>query len=150
MAQQTPDQTQSFFGAFVRPAWVVMMVVQMLLGLGLFVGLVLKYYMVVFSQEICTPDGETLGNMIRCTATLEMTAHFVFGVAGIRLAAALFTDDPRALIQPLMIGVLGVLLMYLSGVTLAGASWSVAVVLLALLGCFSVLFAGLYLKFFQS
>lgn len=150
MADETRPQTTSFLNAFAHPSWVVMMVAQMLLGLGLFLSLILKYYMLVVGTEVCTPDGVTLGNMIRCTPTLEMAAHFVLGVAGLRLAACLFVDNPRALLTPLMVGVVGVLMMYLSGLTIAGASWAVAGVLLALMACLSVLFGGLYLKSLAS
>lgn len=150
MADEPRPQTTGFLNAFAHPSWVVMMVAQMLLGLGLFVSLILKYYMLVVGTEVCSPDGATLGNMIRCTPTLEIAAHFVLGVAGLRLAACLFVDSPRALLTPLMVGVVGVLMMYLSGLTIAGASWAVAAVLLALMTCLSVLFAGLYLKFFTS
>ena len=48
-----PDQNLTyeiaFFRAFQRPAWVVMMVAQMILGLALAVTLILKIYMLVFS-----------------------------------------------------------------------------------------------------
>ena len=40
----TPNQL-SFFDAFARPAWVVMMAAQMLLGLALAIVLIMKYYM---------------------------------------------------------------------------------------------------------
>lgn len=150
MADEKPLNTAGLLSAFAHPSWVVMMTAQMLLGLALFLSLILKYYMLVFGTEACSADGESLGNMIRCTETLEMTAHFVLGVAGLRLASCLFVDDPKLLLQPLMIGVVGVLLMYLSGLTIAGATWAVAAVLLALMACLSVLFAGLYLKIFSA
>lgn len=149
MSDAPPQAPQRLLDAFAQPAWVVMMVGQMLLGLALFVSLILKYYMLVLSAEVCVPDGDTLGNLIRCTPTLDITAHTVLGVAGLRVAACLFADDPRALLQPLLVGVIGVLLLYLSGITSAAASWAGAGLLLALVIALSVLFAGLYLKVFK-
>lgn len=150
MSDAPAEDSQRLLDAFARPAWVVMMVGQMLLGLALFLSLILKYYMLVFGSEVCSADSETLGNLIRCTSTLEITAHTVLGVAGLRVAACFFADEPRALLQPSMIGVIGVLLLYLSGLSSAEASWPAAALLLALVISLSVLFAGLYLKTFKS
>ena len=141
-----PDQNLTyeiaFFRAFQRPAWVVMMVAQMILGLALAVTLILKIYMLVFSPYICTADGETLGNIIRCTGTLELIAHFVLAMAGFRFAAFMFLDRPRLLLGPLMLGLSGVLLLFLSGLTLAEASWPVAAVIAVLFLTISAIVVG--------
>ncbi|MEP5762309.1 MAG: hypothetical protein ABJ327_23940 [Litoreibacter sp.] len=150
MADEMPPQSEGFLSAFAHPAWVLMMVAQMLLGLALFLALVLKYYMLVFGTEVCVPNIDTLSNMVRCASALEITAHTVLGVAGFRLAACLFVDNPRGLLLPLMIGVVGMIMMYVSGVTVLAASWSVAAVLLALMICLMALFAAIHLKLFAS
>lgn len=141
-----PDQNLSydvaFFRAFQRPAWVVMMVAQMILGLALAITLILKIYMLVFSPYVCTPDGETLGNIIRCTSTLETIAHFVLAMAGFRFAAFMFMDRPRLLLGPLMLGISGVFLLFLSGLTLAQASWPVAAVIVVLFATISAIVVG--------
>lgn len=141
-----PDQNltyeMAFFRAFQRPAWVVMMVAQMILGLALAVTLILKIYMLVFSPYVCTGDGETLGNIIRCTGTLEIIAHFVLAMAGFRFASFMFLDRPRLLLGPLMLGLSGVLLLFLSGLTLAEASWPAAAVIAVLFITISAIVAG--------
>ena len=143
-----PDQNLSydigFFRAFQRPAWVVMMVAQMILGLALAITLILKIYMLVFSPYVCDPAQEvvTLGNMIRCTGTLEIIAHFVLAMAGFRFAAFMFLDRPRMLLGPLMLGLAGVFLLFLSGLTLADASWPVAAVIVVLFAAISFIVVG--------
>ena len=141
-----PDQNLSydiaFFRAFQRPAWVVMMVAQMILGLALAITLILKVYMLIFTAHVCTADGETLGNMIRCANTLEIVAQYVLIMAGFRFAAFMFLDRPRMLLGPLMLGLSGVLLLLLSNLSLAAATWSVAAVLVALFGMIAAVVAG--------
>ncbi len=141
-----PDQNLSyeiaFFRAFQRPAWVVMMVAQMILGLALAVTVVLKAYMLVFSPYSCTPEGESLGNIIRCTGTLEIVAHFLLAMAAFRFAAFMFLDRPRLLLGPLMLGISGVLLLFLSGLTLSQASWPVAAVIFVLFAAIALTVAG--------
>ncbi|MEO9530069.1 hypothetical protein [Roseibium sp.] len=132
----------AFFEAFRRPSWIVMMVVQMLFGLGLAVALIVKYYMLIFGTQSCEADGTTLGNAIWCTPTLEIVAHFVIAVAGIRFAAFMFSDRPRALLAPLFIALVGVLLLFLSSLSTVTASWPVAAVILTLLACCSAVFAA--------
>ncbi len=142
MSDQNLTYEIAFFRAFQRPAWVVMMVAQMILGLALAVTLILKIYMLVFSPYVCTADGETLGNLIRCTGMLELIAHFVLAMAGFRFAAFMFQDRPRLLLGPLMLGLSGVLLLFLSGLTLAEASWPVAAVIAVLFITVSMIVVG--------
>ncbi|MEP1614029.1 MAG: hypothetical protein ABJL72_19175 [Roseobacter sp.] len=141
-----PDQKLSydiaFFRAFQRPAWVVMMVAQMILGLGLAITVILKIYMLVFSPFICGADEGTLGNLIRCTGTLEIIAHFFLAMAGFRFAAFMFIDRPRMLLGPLMLGLSGVLLMFVSELTLASASWPVAATVLVLFSAIMAIVFG--------
>ncbi len=137
----------AFFRAFQRPAWVVMMVAQMILGLALAITLILKIYMLVFSAHSCTPDGETLGNIIRCTDMLRIIAHFVLAMAGFRFAAFMFQDRPRQLLGALMIGIAGVFLLFLSDVSVAAASWPVAAVMVVLfMSIFGIIAAQTVLK----
>ena len=131
-----------FFRAFQKPAWVVMMVAQMILGLALAITLIVKIYMLVFSPFVCTADGETLGNLIRCTGTVEIIAQYVLAMAGFRFAAFMFQDRPRQLLGPLMIGISGVFLLMLSELSVATASWSVAAVIVVLLVSISSIVAG--------
>ena len=132
----------AFFRAFQRPAWVVMMVAQMILGLALTITLILKIYMLVFSPHVCAADDETLGNLIRCSGTLEIIAHSVLMMAGFRFAAFMFQDRPRQLLGSLMIGLSGVFLLILSELSVASASWPVAAVMVVLLASISAIVVG--------
>ena len=131
-----------FFVAFRRPAWVIMLVAQMLLGLALAIALIVKYYMLVFGTAVCMPDDGTVGNMIRCTPTLVMAAHTILGVAGFRFAAFMFQDRPRAIFPPMMLSFAGILLLFVQGVTHEGASWPIAAIIVTLLGCMAAVFAA--------
>lgn len=136
MSDHETNSDVRFFAAFQRPAWAIMMVAQMLLGVGLAVALIVKYYMAIFGvTAACLPDTETVSNLIRCTPTLEMAAHLIFGVAGFRFAALMFQDRIRAIFPPLILSFAGVLLLFVQSVTPTQASWPVAAVIVALLGC---------------
>lgn len=137
-----PDTPQSaaFFDAFARPVWIVMIVVQMLLGAALFITLVVKYYTFVVGADICAQGGTTLANTMRCTPTTDIMAHFIFALAAFRLAALMFVDQPRAILKAVMIAIAGLFLLFVSSVTIATASWSIAATALTLLMCLVVLY----------
>ena len=128
-----PKQT-SFFEAFAHPAWVVMMVAQMLLGLVLAVALVMKYYMLVFGAVSCTDDDSSIANLVRCTPELVMVAHFLLAVAAFRFATVMFSDQPMGFVSPMMIGLAGLFLLFLTGVSPEGSTWSLAAVTLVFFG----------------
>lgn len=141
--QTTPTQSQrSFFDAFQTPVWVIMMVLQMVLGLALIIALVMKYYMLVFGTQICTPDDAGIANLVRCTPTLLMSAHFLIALAALRFAAFFFRDDPMLLLTPFMIGLAGLVLRFLAGVGINDVSWSLAAVLLVLSVFMGAVFYG--------
>lgn len=142
MSDQHLSYEIAFIRAFQRPAWVVMMVAQMILGLALAITIILKVYMLVFSPYVCTAEAETLGNIIRCTGTLEIIAHFVLAMAAFRFAGFMFLDRPRLLLGPLMLGISGTLLLILSGLTLAEVSWPLAAVILVLFAAISLTVVG--------
>jgi hypothetical protein len=129
--------------ALERPAFTLMIVCQMLVGLGLAVALVLKVYMLVFTDQVCAADGTTLGNMIRCTQTLELLAQFLIMIAGFRFAALMFTMTPFQLLQPLLLALAGVLLLFLSDLTVAQTTWYASLIMLVLFGAMSSVFAAL-------
>ena len=54
----------------------------------------------------------------------------------------MFLDQPRLLLGPLMIGLSGVLLLFLSGLTLAEASWPVAAIIAVLFITISAIVLG--------
>ena len=145
MSDQT--RTPEFLAAFARPAWVVMIAAQMLLGLALAIALIMKYYMLIFGTAVCTADDVSIANLVRCTPTLVVIAHFVIAVAAFRFAAVLFVDRPLALISPFAVGLLGVFVLFLSSIDIADVSWALAAVILVLLACVSTaLLAHYYLS----
>lgn len=131
--------------ALERPAFTLMIVCQMLVGLGLAIALVLKVYMLIFTDQVCAADGTTLGNMIRCTQTLELLAQFLIMVAGFRFAALMFTMSPFQLLQPLLLALVGVLLLFLSDLTVAQTTWYASLIMLVLFGAMSSVFVALRL-----
>jgi hypothetical protein len=151
MPAMDPDShspTETLIRAFERPAMTVMTVCQMLLGLGLAAALILKIYMLIFTDQVCTADGTTLGNIIRCAAALEMLGHVLIMVAGFRTAALMFTASAHQLAEALLLALIGVLLLLLSGLTLTTAVWYAALILVVLLGAIAGLFA--MLRFWPS
>lgn len=122
-----------FVTAFARPVWVVMMVAQMVLGLVLTIGLIMKFYMLVFGTVGCTGDDPSIANLLRCTPTLVLVAHFLIAMAAFRFAAVMFSDRPMALLSPLVVALVGLFLLFVSDVQIGDVSWSLAAVILALL-----------------
>jgi len=49
-----------------RPAYLIKVICQMLLGLGMAITLIAKVYMLVLTDYQCLADTVTLGNRIRC------------------------------------------------------------------------------------
>jgi hypothetical protein len=143
MGPEDGHPAQSLIRAFERPAYTVMMVCQMLLGLGLAVALILKVYMLIFSDQVCTADSNTLGNLIRCTGTLELVAHLLILVAGFRIAALMFSATPYLLLEPLLLALTGVLLLFLSDLKIAGATWFLSLILLVIFSAMSGIFIAL-------
>ncbi len=150
-----PPEGAALRRAFEAPANVVLVVCQMLAGLGLALALIVKVYMLVFTDLICTGDAATLGDMIRCTPTLTLMAQVIMLAAGLRLAACLFSDVTARLIEPLAIGLAGALLAMVAAVLQSGtpgadpatvaSMWQAAILILTLLGAGTVAFAGLRL-----
>ncbi|QPC88338.1 hypothetical protein GA830_17420 [Mesorhizobium sp. NBSH29] len=129
--------------ALERPAFTLMIVCQMLVGLGLAFALVLKVYMLIFTNQVCVADGTTLGNMIRCAQTLELMAQFLILVAGFRFAALMFTMEPYQLLGSLLLALTGVFLLFLSELSIATATWYFSLIILVLFGAISGVFIAL-------
>lgn len=138
MEQDKKFLPSGFPGSFVRPSWVIAMVCQMLLGTALTTTLVVKFYMLVFTDAVCAPDHGTLSSLIQCTATLEIAANFVLAVAGFRLAALMFLESWRSIPGVMIIASSGILLRFLSGLEAETANWQHAVVTLSLIAVPSV------------
>ena len=143
MDTRSQHPAQSLTTALERPAFTLMIVCQMLIGLGLAIALILKVYMLVFTNQVCLADGTTLGNMIRCAQTLELLAQFLIMVAGFRFAALMFTMTPFQLLEPLLLALTGVLLLFLSNLSIAAATWYFSLIVLVLFGSMSSIFVAL-------
>lgn len=141
----TPTHSQrSFFDAFQNPVWVIMMALQMVLGLALIIALIMKYYMLVFGTQMCTSDDVGIANLVRCTPTLLISAHFLIALAALRFAAYFFRDDPLSLLTPFMMGLGGLVLRFVAGVEIDDASWSLAAVLFVLAVFMGAVFYALF------
>ncbi|MFK7753386.1 MAG: hypothetical protein AB8B51_12635 [Sedimentitalea sp.] len=136
-----------FFDAFVRPAWVVMMVAQMLLGLALALSLIMKYYMLVFGTLGCVDADTSIANLLRCTPAMELVAQFVLAVAAFRFAAFMFDDKPLGFLPPLVIAIAGLFLLFMTGVSPANASWPMAAVIVTFVTTLATAIGGqVYLR----
>ncbi|NEI03034.1 hypothetical protein [Rhizobium leguminosarum] len=143
MDAKTGHAAKTLISALERPAATLVTICQMLLGLGLAITLVLKVYMLVFTDQVCIADGATLGNIIRCTPTLSLLSNFLIVVAGFRFAGQMFTQAPHVVLEPLLLALTGVLLQYLVGANGAGETWYFFLVVLVLFGAMSAVFAAL-------
>lgn len=118
-----------------RPARLILMICQMILGLGLLIALVLKVYMAVLTDHVCTTETGTLGNAIRCMPTLVLMANVLALAAGIELARALFQEGLARIIAPIALALAAALLALLA-VFPGAAGWREALLLLALVAAF--------------
>lgn len=130
---------------FLDPAMVVVMVCQMLLGAGLAVALVLKVYMLVFTDHVCVADSAALGNAIRCTPSLMIVAHVLLLVAGLRFAVLLFAPRASQMHEALLLALVGVFLLFLSGPDLAQGSWFMPLIVLSLFAPIGCVYAAMRL-----
>lgn len=142
MSEQPKISEIAFLRAFERPAYVVLFAAQMILGLALAIALLIKFYMVVFTPLECMPNEPSLGNLIRCTQSLEMAAHFIFAVAGFRFAAFMFQERPRAILGAVMLGLVGALMLFVSNLTSGPATWASAGLLAVLVASVASVVAG--------
>jgi beta-lactamase regulating signal transducer with metallopeptidase domain len=115
-----------------RPAYLVKVICQMIIGLGVAVTLIAKVYMLVLTDYQCTPDMNTLGNSIRCGNTLAIMAYALALYAGFELAFRMFREGVQGAIDPLIIGVCSVFLLLISMLNLESANWQIAMLLTSL------------------
>jgi len=135
----------SLFGAFERPAQIVLVVCQMLLGLGLAIALILKLYMLLFTDSVCVADAASLGNMIRCTPALALLGQTLMLVAAFRVAALLFSRRLDGLFEALALGVAGALIRIVSTLPSDGPVWQQTLMITALVAVGGALVLGLRL-----
>lgn len=115
-----------------RPVYLVKVICQMLIGLGLAIALIVKIYMFVLTDYQCLADTVTLGNKIRCTETLAIMAYALALSAGFELAYRMFGEGLQGAIDPLIVGVSSAFLLIVSSLTLEKADWQLAMLLTSL------------------
>jgi len=115
-----------------RPAYLIKVICQMLLGLGMAITLIAKVYMLVLTDYQCLAEVTTLGNRIRCGNTLAIMSYGLAFYAGFELAFRMFRDGMHGVIDPLIIGVCSAFLLILSMLNLDNANWQVAMLLTSL------------------
>lgn len=125
-------QDSEIFQGFERSVLVIATVLRMIIGLGLAVALVLKVYMLVLTDLTCAEDGTSLGNTIRCTEILDMVSASIILIAALGLSAAFFSPRRINLPETLLMMLMGVVIAFVADLTIANATWQVAIVLVAL------------------
>ena len=115
-----------------RPARLVRMICQMILGAGLAVTMILKVYMAVLTDHACVADEASLGNAIRCTPTLFVMAYALAISAGLDLAYRLFVSSLEQTVTPVVLAFGAALLFILGGISQNGAGWREALVVVAM------------------
>ncbi len=131
-----PNDT--FLLAIERPALIVKSVLQMILGAGLVIALIVKVYMLVLTDLVCTGEGGSLGEAIRCTDTLQITGYVFALAAGIEGASLFFRRAGADLSQTLMLAVAAALFIALSVQMGGQADWRLSLSIFTL----SVVIAG--------
>ncbi|MEM7060542.1 MAG: hypothetical protein AAF557_23425 [Pseudomonadota bacterium] len=114
-----------------RPARLIPMICQMILGLALVVALILKVYMAILTDHQCVADSGSLGNLLRCEPMLGLMANFLALSAGFELARCLFKEGLDRVITPVILALGAAVLKLLTGLE-DGAGWRDALVLLAM------------------
>lgn len=124
-----PDN--AFFLAIERPALIIKTVLQMILGAGLVVALIVKVYMLVLTDLVCTGEGGGLGDAIRCADTLQITGYVFALAAGIE-AASLFFRRSADMIRTIMLAVVAALFIALSVQMNGVADWRLSLAIFTL------------------
>lgn len=89
MTTESRQRSERYELAVERPVTIIATAMSIVLGVALAIALVLKIYMLVLTDYVCEADGATLGNLIRCTAILDLVAAFFAAAATINAATIL-------------------------------------------------------------
>ena len=93
MITENRQRSERYELAVERPVTIIATAMNIILGVALAIALVLKIYMLILTDYVCEADGATLGNLIRCTATLELVATFFAAAATINAATILIVPS---------------------------------------------------------
>lgn len=125
------EPTNIVLTAIERPALIVKTVLQMILGAGLVIALIVKVYMLVLTDLVCTGDVVSLGDSIRCADTFQITGYVFALAAGIE-AASLFFRRSTDLIQTLTLAVVAAMFITLSVQMNGVADWRLSLAIFTL------------------
>lgn len=139
MAEQSGSPADIIQRGARRPARLIRIICQLILGAGLAIGLILKVYMMILTDHVCAPDGASVGNLIRCTPTLTMLACFLALSAGFDLAQRLFEDNAERVLPPVMLGLGAAILGVLSNLDGGAAGWREALLIVSLIASISAI-----------
>ena len=89
MTTENHQRSERYQLAVERPVTIIATAMSIILGVALAIALVLKIYMLVLTDYVCEADGATLGNLIRCTATLDSVAALFAAAATVNAATIL-------------------------------------------------------------
>ena len=131
-------QNDTFLLAIERPALIVKSVLQMILGAGLVIALIIKVYMLVLTDLTCAGDVVSLRNSIRCTDTFQLVGYIFALTAGIE-AASLFFRRSIDLTQTLTLAVAAAMFIALSVQMNGAADWRLSLAIFTL----AVVIAGI-------
>lgn len=129
-AGKSPADT--FYQNAEKPARLIKVICQMIIGLGIAVALILKVYMLVFTDHQCSADLVSIGNQIRCSPTLEIMGYGLALSAGFELAFMLFTDGLNKVVEPVLLGVGATFLLVMADLRLDTVDWQLSLVILSL------------------
>ena len=93
MTTENRQRSERYELAGERPVTIIATAMSIVLGVALAIALVLKIYMLVLTDYVCEADGATLGNLIRCTATLDLVAAVLAAAATINAATVLIVPS---------------------------------------------------------
>ena len=93
MTTENRQRSERYELAVERPVTIIATAMNIILGVALAIALVLKIYMLVLTDYVCEPDGATLGNLIRCTAMLDLVAAVLAAAAALNAATALIVPS---------------------------------------------------------
>jgi len=133
----TPNDT--FLLAIERPALIVKSVLQMILGAGLVIALIVKVYMLVLTDLVCSGEGGSLGEAIRCADTFQIVGYVFALAAGFEGASLFFRRVGADMLQTLMLAVTATLFLALSVQMNGVADWRLSLAIFTL----AVLIAGI-------
>lgn len=133
------EPSNTFFLAIERPALIIKTVLQMILGAGLVVALIVKVYMLVLTDLVCAGDAISLGNAIRCADTFQLVGYVFALAAGIEAASLFFRRAGADLVQTLLLSVAAAFFITLSVQMDGVADWRLSLAIFTL----AVVIAGL-------